>query len=213
MDRRFAARRDELLAYAHVHPAILRGLLPRLQRFLDPFVNRLQRREQTQHARHHVAGLLSKLEDKNVESIAYLHDQEREPLQQFISQSPWAHQVWLTALTRQVGEQLGRPEGVLVYAADVARAVKLPLGVDAQRIAGQPFNCYDLYVAEEQVARIAKELTGSASVISNRNRGPKHQIDTSKLRALGLTFGGEALLCQTVQELVEAHRRKAGGRI
>ena len=62
-------------------------------------------------------------------------------------------------------------------------------------------------MSEEQVARIAKELTGSASAISNLNRGSKHQIDTSKIRSLGMTFGGEALLRQTVQELIEAHRR------
>jgi nucleoside-diphosphate-sugar epimerase len=97
--------------------------------------------------------------------------------------------------------------GKEVHAADVARAVELLLRVDAQRVAGQSFNCYDLYVAEEQVARIARELTGSASVISDLNRGPKHQIDTRKIRAVGITFGGEALLRRTVQELVEAHQQ------
>jgi hypothetical protein len=60
---------------------------------------------------------------------------------------------------------------------------------------------------DERVARIAKELTDSSSTVSNLNRGPKHQIDTSKIRALGMTFGGEALLRQTVQELIEVHRR------
>ena len=34
---------------------------------------------------------------------------------------------------------------------------------------------------------------------------PKHQIDTAKIRALGMTFGGEALLHRTVQELIDAH--------
>jgi len=115
MDRRFAARRDELLADAEVDPAVLRGVLPRLEGFLEPFVARLQRCEQNQHARHYVAGLLSSLDYKNVESIAYLHDHQREPLQQFIGQSPWDHQAWFTELTCQVGEQLGRPEGVLVF--------------------------------------------------------------------------------------------------
>jgi hypothetical protein len=42
------------------------------------------------------------------------------------------------------------------------------------------------------------------------NRGPKNQIVTTKLRALGMTFGGEALLRRTVADLVEAHRRPAG---
>ena len=118
MGSRFAARREQLLADAEIDPVLLRGVLPRLERFLDPFVASLQRSEQGQHARHYVAGLLSDLEDKNVESIAYLYDQEREPLQQFIGQSPWDHQPWLTELARQVGHQLGRPDGVIVFEGD-----------------------------------------------------------------------------------------------
>src|SRR5271169_1568009 len=114
MERRFAARRDQLLADADVDPRILRGVLPRLERFLDPFVELLQRSEQGGHARTYVAGLVSDLEYKNVESIAYLHDQQREPLQQFIGQSPWDQQPWLAELARQVGRELGDPHGVLV---------------------------------------------------------------------------------------------------
>jgi nucleoside-diphosphate-sugar epimerase len=94
--------------------------------------------------------------------------------------------------------------GKEVHAADVARAVDLLLTADARAVAGQAFNCYDLYVAEEQVARIAKEVAGSPSTIASVNRGPKHQIDTRKIRALGMTFGGEALLRRTVEQLVEA---------
>src|SRR5262249_30865759 len=78
--------------------------------------------------------------------------------------------------------------GKEVHAADVARAVALLLTTDGRAIAGQAFNCYDRYIAEEEVARIAKELTGSASAIASLNRGPKHQIVTAKLRALGMTF-------------------------
>src|SRR5438552_4159489 len=115
MERRLAARRDQLLADAQVDPRIPRGVLPRLERFLDPFVGLLQRSEQESHAHTYVAGLVSDLAYKNVESIAYLHDQEREPLQQFIGQSPWDHHPWLTELARQVGQQLGSPDGVLVF--------------------------------------------------------------------------------------------------
>src|SRR5438477_9088107 len=115
MERRFAARREQLLADAEVDPRILRGVLPRLERFLDPFVASLQRSEQGRHARTYIAGLLSQLEYKNVESIAYLHDQEREPLQQFIGQSPWDPRPLIRELVRQVGQQLGRSEGVLVF--------------------------------------------------------------------------------------------------
>lgn len=96
--------------------------------------------------------------------------------------------------------------GKEVHASDVARAVELLLSAHEKAIAGQAFNCYDRYVAEEEVACIAKELTGSASEISTLNRGPKHQIETGKIRALGMTFGGDPLLRKTVGELVEAHR-------
>lgn len=100
--------------------------------------------------------------------------------------------------------------GKEVHAADVARAVEMLLQVDARSIAGQAFNCCDRYIAEQEVARIAKELTGSSSTIADLNRGPKHQIVTDKIRALGMTFGGEALLRKTVEELVLAEPGKRG---
>jgi nucleoside-diphosphate-sugar epimerase len=106
------------------------------------------------------------------------------------------------------GEPVASPKGGKeVHAADVARAVELLLNADARTIAGQAFNCYDRYIAEQEVARIAQELTGCRSEIAELNRGPKHQIESRKIRALGMTFGGEALLRRTVQELIEAHGR------
>jgi nucleoside-diphosphate-sugar epimerase len=98
--------------------------------------------------------------------------------------------------------------GKEVHALDVARSVALLLRADPKAIAGQSYNCYDMYVAEEHVARLAKELTQSPSEITCSNLGPKHQIDMHKIRALGMTFGGEDLLRRTVGELVEAHRRE-----
>jgi hypothetical protein len=67
-------------------------------------------------------------------------------------------------------------------------------------------NCYDRYISEYQVALIAKRLTGSSSEIRGRQTSPKHQIETGKLRALGMEFGGEALREKTVAELVAAVR-------
>jgi nucleoside-diphosphate-sugar epimerase len=97
--------------------------------------------------------------------------------------------------------------GKEVHAADVAKAVEILLRADAKTIAGQAYNCYDRYVSEQEVARIAKELTGSSSTIGELNRGPKNQIVTDKLRALGMAFGGEPLLRQTVAELIQAQRK------
>jgi len=106
------------------------------------------------------------------------------------------------------GAPIATPKGGKeVHAADVAGAIELLLNADATTVAGQVFNCCDSYVAEQEVARIAKELAGSPSTIADLNRGPKHQIDTRRLRALGMTFGGETLLRRTVQELVEAHHQ------
>jgi SRSO17 transposase len=89
--------------------------LPRLEAFLAPFVAALQTAEQRTHARHYVAGLLSDLKSKDAESIAYLHDQDRQGLQKFMGQSAWDHGPALTELTRQVAAELGEADGVLVF--------------------------------------------------------------------------------------------------
>jgi SRSO17 transposase len=114
MERRFRVRLDELLAEAEVPPGLLRGVLPRLETFLEPFVASLSRAEQRHNAQHYVQGLLSDLDDKTAEAIAYLHDQERQALQKFLGQSPWEHGPLLDELVRQVGTALGEADGVLV---------------------------------------------------------------------------------------------------
>ena len=91
MERRYQARLDELLDDAEVRPGLLRGLLPRLEAFLEPFVGSLCCCEQRTNARHYVSGLLSDLKSKDAESIAYLHDRERQGIQKFIGQAPWDH--------------------------------------------------------------------------------------------------------------------------
>src|SRR5262249_53314118 len=115
MERRFRIRLDELLEDAEVPPGLLRGVLPRLQSFLHPFVDALRSPEQRTNAQHYVQGLLSDLGSKDVESIAYLHDRERQGLQKFIGQADWDHQALLTELARQVGAKLGEADGVLVF--------------------------------------------------------------------------------------------------
>jgi SRSO17 transposase len=115
MERRFRVRLAELLDDAHVPPTLLRGVLPRLQTFLQPFLDALQTPQQQTNAHHYVQGLLSELGSKDVESIAYLHDRERQGLQKFIGQADWDHQLLLTELARQVGTELGQDDGVLVF--------------------------------------------------------------------------------------------------
>ena len=114
MERRFRVRLDELLDDAVVPPAVPRGMLPRLHQFLEPFLAALDSSQQRTHARHYAAGLVSDLGRKNAEGIAYLHDQERQGLQKFLGQADWQERPLLTELARQVGNQLGEPDGVLV---------------------------------------------------------------------------------------------------
>jgi SRSO17 transposase len=115
LERRFRVRLAELLADAHVPPTLLRGVLPRLQTFLQPFLDALQTPQQQTNAHHYVQGLLSELGSKDVESIAYLHDRQRQGLQKFIGQADWDHQPLLTELVRQVGTALGHDDAVLVF--------------------------------------------------------------------------------------------------
>src|SRR5262245_51020020 len=115
MERRFRVRLAELLDDAHVPATLLRGVLPRLQTFLQPFLDALQTLQQQTNAHHYVQGLLSELGSKDVESIAYLHDRERQGLQKFIGPAGWDHQPLLTELARQVGAELGEADGVLVF--------------------------------------------------------------------------------------------------
>jgi len=115
MERRFAARLQEALEGATVEPRVFRDVQPRLEKFLEPFVARLRETEQREHSRNYVMGLLSDLRRKNVESVAYLHDQDRLPLQKFIGCSPWDHDPQLLELAGQVGSELGEADGVIVF--------------------------------------------------------------------------------------------------
>ena len=115
MERRFRIRLDELLGDAEVRPSLLTGVMPRLETFLQPFVAVLQSPEQRTNAHHYVEGLLSDLDSKDAESIAYLHDRERQGLQKFIGQAEWNHRPMVTELARQIAAELGEQDGVLVF--------------------------------------------------------------------------------------------------
>jgi SRSO17 transposase len=115
MERRFRIRLDELVSDAEVGDGLLRGVMPRLNSFLEPFLAALQTPEQKTNATQYVSGLMSDLDGKDVESIAYLHDRERQGLQKFIGQSEWDHRPLITELVRQVASELGEGDGVLVF--------------------------------------------------------------------------------------------------
>lgn len=96
-----------------------------------------------------------------------------------------------------------------VHAKDVAAATMLVLGQQADTVAGEVFNCCDRMISDYEVATIAKEISGSRSNLGGQAKVAKHQIDTSKIRALGMEFGGDTLLRNTIAELVSAAEKQA----
>src|SRR6187399_1417504 len=115
MERRFRVRLDELLGDAEVHPGLLRGVVPRLEGFVRPFVAALGSDARRQNATHYIRGLVSNLGAKTAEAIAYLHARERKGLQNFIGQADWDHRPLLSELASQVGAELGATDGVLIF--------------------------------------------------------------------------------------------------
>jgi SRSO17 transposase len=115
MERRYEVRLEQMLAQAEVSPELMRCLLKRLETFAVPFAESLAGPQQRRHAAEYMTGLLSQLERKTGEAIAYLHDQERQGLQKFVGEVPWDHKPLLATLARQVGTDLGEADAVLVF--------------------------------------------------------------------------------------------------
>src|SRR5262245_60897823 len=103
-----------MLAQAEVPADLIDGFTGRLETFVEPFAAALAAPEQRRHAVEYVRGLLSKLEHKTSEAIAYLHDQQRQGLQKFIGLAPWDHPPLLVTLAHQVAADLGEADGVIV---------------------------------------------------------------------------------------------------
>lgn len=115
MERRFELRKAELLTDCQVHPAIFEGMMERLDQFAEPFAARLRRPEQRVHTQSYLRGLLSDVERKNAETIAYRHDEDRQGLQTFLGTAHWDWRPLLDELASQVGTTLGEPDGVIVF--------------------------------------------------------------------------------------------------
>ena len=90
--------------------------------------------------------------------------------------------------------------GKEVHAADVAAAVDLLLHADG--IAGEVYSCCDRYVSQLDVATLAREISGSNATITGHQTRPKNRIVCDKIKALGMRFGGDQRLRQTIEELV-----------
>jgi nucleoside-diphosphate-sugar epimerase len=92
--------------------------------------------------------------------------------------------------------------GKEVHVDDVAKAIDLLL-TTSQPIRSEVYACYDRYVSDYEVASIAKELCGSTSTVHGQRTSPKNQITTDKIASLGMSFGGEAKLRDTIEQLLQ----------
>ncbi|KAA1260583.1 dTDP-glucose 4,6-dehydratase [Rubripirellula obstinata] len=88
-----------------------------------------------------------------------------------------------------------------VHVSDVAAAIDLLLQTD-QPVRGETFNCTDRMISHFEVAQIAKAVSGSSSVISGQPKEAKRTMDTSKIEALGMKFGGTAILESTIRQIL-----------
>ncbi len=120
MEPRFQERKAQVLADCQVPPTTFRGAVQRLEAFAQPFVATLPSPESRQYTGTYLAGLLSDLEHKNAEAIAYRYDLDRQTLQTDLGISPWEHAPLIDELNGQVVRDLGRPDAVLVF--DPSRA-------------------------------------------------------------------------------------------
>jgi SRSO17 transposase len=189
MEAQFERRKEDLLEECRVPVDLFEQVLPRLVEFMEPFVANFCRREQVEHARTFVQGLLSNLERRNVESIAYRFGQERMPLQWFIGYSEWDDQPLRQELVRQVGAQLGDPEGVLVFDPSAfPKSGKESVGVARQWCGrlGKIENCqvgiYLGYVSRHEQALVDMRLYLPKEWTQDKARCRKAGVPKDRLR-------------------------------
>ena len=112
---RYELRKEQLLADCQVPPATFRGAIRRLEAFAGPFISSMSSPDTQEYSRVYLAGLLSDLPRKNAEAIAYRNDLDRQRIQEFIGYSDWDREPMQAELARQVGQEIGRPDGVIVF--------------------------------------------------------------------------------------------------
>ena len=180
MERRYQVHLQELLDDAVVDPGQCDEMLSRLEQFVEPFAACLVRSKQRTLARQYVAGLASQVKRKNVESIAYHHDQDRQMLQKFIGQYTWDHRPLVAELVRQVGAALGRADAVLVIDPSAfAKKGTESVGVQRQWCGrlGKVDNCqvgvFLAYVSAEEQALVDMRLYLPKSWARSKTRRAK----------------------------------------
>jgi SRSO17 transposase len=107
----------ELLGEAEVGADEVRGCRRRLTAFLGRYLPKFYRKEQRENAQVVIRGLLSDLERKTYEPVAYREGRTRKPIQFFVGSGLWDDEAVMGELRQHVAEELADAGGVLVLDA------------------------------------------------------------------------------------------------
>ncbi len=104
-----------LLGEATVSPDDVASCEGRLGAFLERYLPLFYRKEQRENAGVVIRGLLSDLERKTCEPVAYREGRERKPIQFFVGRGLWDDEKVMGELRRHVAEDLADPDGVIIF--------------------------------------------------------------------------------------------------
>jgi SRSO17 transposase len=103
-----------LLGEATVDPGAIRQVSRHLTAFLQRYLPLFYRREQRENAVTVIHGLLSDLERKTCEPIAYRKGLQRKPIQFFVGAGLWDDEAVMAEVRRHAVETIGDPNGILI---------------------------------------------------------------------------------------------------
>ena len=114
MERRYGKPSADELAACEVTPEQSENLPERFRERAAPFGDLLES-DTERYYFHAVLEGLAAHGRKNLESIAYAHDHDRQMYQVFVGQKEWKHQPMLDLLAEQVGTEIGDENAVIVF--------------------------------------------------------------------------------------------------
>jgi SRSO17 transposase len=153
-----------------------------LKGFHEQFYDCFQRSESREHFLKFMAGQFSPLERKSIEPIALaVKDGNVRAMQRFVSDAPWDDDKILTKYRSFVNDDLGSPDGALIF--DESSFVKKgqdSIGVAKQYCGtiGKVENCqvgvFAAYVSENGYAMVDKRLFHPREMVRRRlHRAPE----------------------------------------
>ena len=144
----------------------VKDFINELKGFHEQFPDCFQRSESREHFYNYMAGQFSPLERKSIEPIALaVVDGNVRSMQRFVSDAPWDDNKMITKYRSFVNDDLGRPDGALIF--DESSFVKKgqdSIGVARQYCGtiGKVDNCqvgvFAAYVSESGYALVDKRL-------------------------------------------------------